>query len=125
MYGIAPKLPISFEGGEGFHNTKTIAENTQQNLKNILLTSPGERVMDPGFGVGLRNYLFENQSNVLLGRLESAITDQVATYMPFVSIEHLVLDDSKSNLLQVTLRYSIAGVASDEVLFLSLKSNSL
>ena len=125
MYGIAPKLPISFEGGEGFQNTLTIAENTQQNLKNILLTSPGERVMDPDFGVGLRNYLFENQSNSLLGRLESAITDQVATYMPFVSIKHLVLDDSKSNLLQISLRYSIAGVASDEVLFLSLKSNSL
>ena len=125
MYGIAPKLPIAFEGGEGFHNTKTIAENTQQNLKNILLTSPGERVMDPDFGVGLRNYLFENQTNALMGRLESAITDQVATYMPFVTINNLVLDDSEPNFLQISLRYSIAGVASDEVLFLSLKSNSL
>ena len=125
MYGIAPKLPISLHVGEGLQNTLTIAENTQQNLKNILLTSPGERVMDPEFGVGLRNYLFENQSNALLGRLESAITDQVATYMPFVSIKHLTLDDSKSNLLQISLRYSIAGVSSDDILFLSLKSNSL
>mgnify|MGYP003354002300 CR=1 FL=1 len=32
----------------------------KQNFKILLLTNPGERVHFPKFGVGLRNYLFEN-----------------------------------------------------------------
>lgn len=121
MYGIAPRLPISIDDMGNLQNTLTLKENVQQNLKNLILTSPGERIMDPSFGVGLRNYLFENQSQATTAKLESAIMGQVDTYMPFVEIEQLVLDDSKSNILQIHLRYSVPGVAQDETLFISLK----
>tara|TARA_B100001094_G_scaffold246983_1_gene243725 strand:+ start:73 stop:450 length:378 start_codon:yes stop_codon:yes gene_type:complete len=124
MYGIAPKLPIGVEPEGNLQNTKTLAENTQQNLKNIILTAPGERVMDPEFGVGLRNYLFENHTRALESQLEQSIRHQVAKYMPFVNIKELLLDSAESNTLQIHLRYSIAGVSSDELLFVSLQTNS-
>ena len=34
---------------------KTVKDNVKQNLKMLLFTAPGERVMLPDYGVGLKN----------------------------------------------------------------------
>lgn len=122
MYGIAPKLPIKFTKQGTPLNTLNIKENTQQNLKNLILTSPGERVMDSNFGVGLRRYLFENNTPVARQKLESRIIDQVSTYMPFVEIISLDVMHSNENpnLMDIKLRYAISNISSDELLSLSL-----
>ena len=47
-YGYSPVIPLQRNAEDGFYVlTKTIAQNIQQNFKNLLLTSPGERVMIP------------------------------------------------------------------------------
>ena len=123
MYGIAPKLPLNISKTEGFQATKDIRENTRQNLKHLILTAPGERIMDPDFGVGLRNYLFDQGSSTTLARLESAILDQVDTYMPFVQIVNLevsMTEPENENLMQILLVFSIAGISTDEILSLSI-----
>lgn len=122
MSNIGPKLPIIVTRNDTPENTKNIKENTQQNLKNLILTSPGERVMDIEFGVGLRNFLFENNTPTTKARLESRIYDQVNTYMPFVEITDLQISyyDSEPNLLDIKLRYDIKNIASEEILSLSL-----
>ena len=40
-------------------NENNIKELAVFNLKNIILTTPGERIMQPSFGVGIKRYLFE------------------------------------------------------------------
>ena len=103
--------------------TKTLRENTQQNLKNLILTAPGEKVMDPDFGVGLRNYLFEQGSSATLAKLEGAILEQTEAYMPFIQVENVevsMTDVTNDGLLQVKITYSISGIATDEILSLSI-----
>ena len=56
--GLSPKLPLTKDPQDGYALNKEYVELVQQNLKMILLTAPGERIMEPEFGVGLRNYLF-------------------------------------------------------------------
>ena len=120
MYGIGPKLPVSILKTTGFQTTQTIQENTQQNIKNILLTSPGERVMDPDFGVGVRNYLFENFSEK--AQLISRIQNQIRKYMPFVDIKHLDVTPSPSDhLLDIHLEYTVSNILSEETLSLSIE----
>lgn len=125
MSGIAPKLPISVSKKGTPESTLTLEENTRQNLKNLLLTSPGERVMNPDFGVGLRNFLFENNLPVTRARLESRILEQVEKYMPFVEITDLqIISPSENpNLIDIKLRYRIQNISSDELLSLSLQPN--
>tara|TARA_R110001583_G_scaffold15383_11_gene63395 strand:+ start:403 stop:789 length:387 start_codon:yes stop_codon:yes gene_type:complete len=122
MYGIAPKLPIKFTKESTPMNTQTIVENTKQNLKNLLLTSPGERIMDVNFGVGLRRFLFENNIPTVRTRLESRIYEQVDRYMSFVRITELEIVHSgdNPNLIDIKMRYDIKNIASDEILSLSL-----
>ena len=122
MYGLAPKLPITVTKEGAPQNTLTIEENTQQNLKNLLLTSPGERIMDVEFGVGIRRFLFENNTPTARSRIESRIYEQVSKYMPFVEINLLQIgyDEQRPHLIDIKLRYDIANIASDEILSLSL-----
>tara|TARA_R110002074_G_scaffold128298_4_gene268672 strand:+ start:528 stop:875 length:348 start_codon:yes stop_codon:yes gene_type:complete len=66
-------------------------EEIKQNFKNLILTSPGERVMNPDFGVGIRNYLFENRTDAK-SRIEQRLRTQVERYMPFISLQNIIFD---------------------------------
>jgi len=67
----------------------------KQNLKMLLLTRKGEYVMDFNFGVGLQQYLFENSNTIDFSSIESEIRKQVATYMPYTTIESLSVSEGE------------------------------
>ena len=90
MAGLSPKLPLSRNTADGFTLNKTYQETIRQNFKNLLLTAPGERVMDPNFGVGIRNYLFENQDDSVYEQIEERTRKQVSVYMPFLTIGEIL-----------------------------------
>ncbi len=89
MSGISPKLPLYTDPVDGIALNKTLKQMTRQNLKMIILTSPGERIMHPKFGVGLRRYLFMNNTQRTLSDINRKIEQQVRTYLPSVSIRSI------------------------------------
>ena len=86
MSGISPKLPLYIDPVDGIALNKTLKQMTRQNLKMIILTSPGERIMHPKFGVGLRRYLFMNNTQSTLSDISRKIEEQVRIYLPSVNI---------------------------------------
>ena len=115
-YGYSAVLPLQRSTEDGFYAlTKTLAANTKQNLMNLLLTGPGERVMLPNFGVGLRRMLFMQASEAFEAEITARIENQIETYMPFVSITQLnyfkfntTVDMSeKEHQFDVQLYYSV------------------
>tara|TARA_B100000035_G_scaffold312534_1_gene324222 strand:+ start:2773 stop:3168 length:396 start_codon:yes stop_codon:yes gene_type:complete len=111
MAGIGPKLPLQFDNTDGYRLTKTINEQVRQNLKSLVLTAPGERVMDPNFGVGIRNYLFLQVSEGVVGKIRSEIKRQVKRYMPFLQIIDVEINSpdgtqfTDDNMLGVNIKY--------------------
>ena len=102
---ISPKLPLSISEQDGaYKSVETYPELINQNLRVLILTSPGEKVMDPEYGVGLRRYLFENQ--FIGDEINSRIATQIERYLPYIDIISLVsfVDD---NLLTIKLQYDI------------------
>jgi len=88
MFGISARLPLRQDSRDGgYALTKTYKENIAQNMKNLLLTIPGERIMDPNFGVGLKEYLFELNVPSTHQQISQDIHAQVKIYLPFVSVE--------------------------------------
>ena len=80
MNGIGPKLPLQRDDIDGAYTLIDVyAEEIKQNFKNLLLTSPGERMMNPDFGVGLRNFLFEPEPRVS-GMIRQRIAGQVTKF---------------------------------------------
>jgi phage baseplate assembly protein W len=87
--GISPKLPLYIDPIDGIALNKTLKQMTRQNLKMIILTSPGERIMYPKFGVGIRRYLFMNNTQRTLSDISRKIEQQVRTYLPSVTIRSI------------------------------------
>lgn len=127
--GLSPKLPLSLDPSDGYTLNKTYKEMVKQNMKMVILTAPGERMMDPTFGVGLRNYLFEQNNQITYGEIESKIRSQVAKYLSFVEILDISFNgqDANSsvvrNVLYINLTYRIVPLDSVDALELSVGSN--
>ena len=113
MSNYSPKLPLQLDGSNGYENNQTIVAVIEQNLKMILLTSPGERVMDPNFGVGMKRFLFEQSNASTYSVIRARIKRQVKQYMGFLEIHDVLFsteennDNISTNELLVTLRFSI------------------
>lgn len=127
MSNYSPALPLTLNPRDGaFENLQDLISVTTQNLKMILLTVPGERVMDPTFGVGIRNYLFEQSDITIHSRIRSAISQQVKKYLPFVTIEEVLFineaNDSmiQSNKLSITIRFFIRPLGANEQLTINV-----
>ncbi len=75
----------------------------------LVLTSPGERMMDINFGVGLRNYLFEQDETSLYSEINTAIREQVATYLPYIEIQSIdfTVPENNRDLFPNTLKVKI------------------
>ena len=54
MAGLGPRLPLARDSGDGFGLLKSFERMVRQNLKMLILNVPGERVMEPLYGVGLK-----------------------------------------------------------------------
>jgi len=113
---IDGKLERSTE--DGFALVKSLKLNIRQNLKMLLLTSPGERVMAPRFGVGMRRYLFEMQSDEVFAAIDSKIREQVSIYLPYIKIQQVQFDKSNidKNQIKLKLTYSVPRVSLNDVL---------
>ena len=80
-------LPLRRDPTSGFGELSTLKAAVHQDLLILLLTAPGERVMDPLFGVGLKRYLFQPLTRSTLASIEARIKEQVFRYLSFITIE--------------------------------------
>jgi len=125
-YGISVQLPLSLDTNDGAYTlNKTIKESIKQNFKNLILTAPGERIMDPAFGVGIRRFLFENSDDFTSDEIKSRIGEQVSIYLPFISIISIQianaqnaspLSDLGRNEIVVSIVYHIKEISSSDTL---------
>lgn len=123
MSGLTPKLPLSFGDEPNYQNIATINELVQQNLKNLCLTVPGERLMDSNFGVGMKTFLFEQNLSVTHANIAAKIDEQVGIYMPFVEIDNIrvVPDDVNESLVHVQVEYFIVPTSEQDILNLTVR----
>lgn len=106
--GYSAVIPLQKDNVDGFYSlTKTLAQNIKQNFKNLVLTSPGERVMLTDFGVGIRNFLFENNTTILQNDITVRISEQASTYMPFLRIENIEFVEENEIMIGVRIFYSV------------------
>ena len=73
-----------------FESTEDELIAIQQNLRSLLVTNWGERVMHYNFGCNLREFLFEQiRDGSLKELIADRIMNQVTTWMPFVTLDEL------------------------------------
>jgi phage baseplate assembly protein W len=131
--GLSPKLPLSIDQIDGYALTKNFKEVARQNLKMVVLTNPGERIMLPNFGVGIKRYLFQNADTFVFEEIEEKIRQQVRTYLPYITIDNInflsesndfvqaeIEPSSLSNYLHIQIRYRIPSIFISDTLSLQI-----
>jgi len=106
-YNIKHPLVLSeIDGAYGL--IKDPIDAIKQNLRFLVLTAPGERLRVPEFGVGIRNYLFENFTPSTNNAIESRIRQQAATYMPYITITSITFKNTEidNSVLGVQINYT-------------------
>ena len=128
MAGLSVKLPLSTSDEDGHYAlNKTFLDVTKQNFKNLILTNPGEKIMDPAFGVGAGSLLFEQNIPEVRERLGSVIHKQAETYIPHIIIEELSFVGPETNIdmspnsIRLTIRYRVMPFNQSDLLDINIE----
>ena len=119
MSFLTPKLPLTRNKTTGYKLIDDYVVLVKQNFKNLLLTVPGERIMFPNFGVGIKEYLFDQSSSVNFDEVERKIRNQVNTWAPYIKLENIQFDFLE-NQMNITIKYSVPSAQIFDVLNLNL-----
>ena len=98
--GILTPLRLSQDDRSSlFEQSFDLVDQIRDNFRNMLLTSPGERLGRFDFGAGLRNLTFElvSQNDDYEAIIMAQIKESVDTYMPYINLrtmtsDHFIID---------------------------------
>lgn len=127
--GLTPRLPLIKGNSFDYELISSYQELVRQNLKNILLTNPGERIMDVNFGVGLNSFLFEQDNQILYSKITGKISEQVSKYLPYVKINDVVFNSNfnnpnlDKNFLSVKVLYRVIPLNSNASIEITLPTD--
>lgn len=116
-----PRLPLDIGNQYAHYDLiDKVKDLAKQNLKNIILTSPGERVYNIDFGVGARRVLFEQKSTAEY-YLKSKIKEQVAKYAPYIIIQDMIfMPDEEYNSANLKIKFAITAQSIEDILEVSI-----
>jgi len=116
-YAIGITLPIQI-GNTAFNQSFKTVDQVRSNIKNLLLTKKYERLMQPEFGSGLQELLFEINDEEFADKLENTIIDTMAIWLPYVTVENIDINQSNelknSNSVEVSISFRVGDTANLE-----------
>ena len=107
---IGLKLPLTQGGSSTFAQTKTIFEQAKYNIRNLLLTIPGERLGQPEFGSGLHEFVFEQMDVDFEDAIEASISNAIKTWLPYINIKNINFEYSKilENQININIDFGLS-----------------
>ncbi len=87
-----------------------------QSLRTLLFTEPGERIGRPGYGCGLRRFLFAPNTVGTRALIQQTITEAIAAHEPRVELDDVLVraDPRDSYTLRIDVRYRLVGELTPE-----------
>jgi phage baseplate assembly protein W len=88
----------------------TTLSQAKDNLRNLILTKKGERLMQPEFGCDIWKILFEPMDNIETS-IENSILSAVSIWLPYLSINEIIFDyndnDIDNNRIALDIKFSL------------------
>ena len=91
----------------GIKNETAIARS----VKNLVLTSRGEKFFNSNFGTGVSKLLFENLDEMTASIIRDEISSILSTYEPRIEVTDIVVKPNyDENEFATTIQYKIVGI---------------
>ena len=117
---VGVDLPFSAPGV--FKPNYTTKEAIKNNLINFFLTNPGERPLNPSFGAGLRDFIFEQIVDDNLDFLKEEIQSGLNSFFPNINVINLdILKNEDTNEISVSMDYNIQNTGINDSLNLDFE----
>jgi phage baseplate assembly protein W len=106
---LAVGVNLPFSGPSVFTSNYLTSQAIKNNLINFFLTNPGEILLNPTFGGGLRAFIFSQINENSFDGLKENVELKLETYFPNIIINTLnILRKDDENTVIIQLNYSIA-----------------
>ena len=93
-----------------FSTNFTTLQQAKNNLKSLILTKKGERLMQPDFGCDVWKVLFEPIDNIEIS-IENSIINAVSIWLPYLNINEIIFDydenDIDTNKVSLDIKFSL------------------
>lgn len=107
--GTGWAFPPTFDTRSRAAGLVSAAQDVRESLRILMLTHPGERVMHPTYGCGLRRMVFEQITSSLMTEMRSMIQQAVALFEARIELEAVQFDTSgmHEGVLRIRLDYRL------------------
>lgn len=108
-------VALPFAGKAVFNSTYETKEAIKANLINFILTGKGERYMNPTFGSGIRNLIFENINRGTTDQIELILDEALKVYFPNLKVLNMSIERVEdNNLISFSMDYLIKGMSTED-----------
>jgi phage baseplate assembly protein W len=104
---------LNFQDQGVFNPTFTTFQQLKANMINFILTEPGERVMQPDFGLGLNRFVFNNIDDKNIEEINYFIKERVKQYFPNIEVNNISFKDTNSSLNQISINITFRELSSN------------
>ena len=106
-------LSASFQNNPMSNDLISLKNETAiaRSVRNLILTTQGERPFQPVLGSNVNNLLFDNMDKLTAASLKTEIETTIENYEPRVEINDIIVDPNyDNNEFNVTVSYYIVGI---------------
>jgi len=105
-------FPPQFERNNGVLELQMVSleVDIKESLAILLATAPGERVMQPTFGCGLKSMVFENLDESVITELKDLVERAILFFETRISLDKIYVDtaDVYEGLIKIHIHYTIS-----------------
>jgi phage baseplate assembly protein W len=114
-------IDIPFNGNAVFKSNFQTKNAIKNNLINFFLTNPGDRFLNPTFGGGLRNFVFQQLDSNNTDFLKEDISNKIKTFFPNINIVSInIFQNNDFNSLVIDLNYQISNTNLNDTITFNL-----
>jgi phage baseplate assembly protein W len=110
--GVGWSFPVAADPVSGDVLLAVYEEDVRQAVVLILETNPGERVMRPDFGAGLRALVFEPLNTTTMALVKHRVEQALITWEPRIDVREVSVtaDGTTRNRLNIQISYRVRAV---------------
>ena len=112
-------LPLG--GSPMFKSSYTTEQQAISNLKNLLLTTKGERPFQPLFGSDIYSLLFENIQSELDSLLEESLTNDISFWLPYILLNGVEVNSEPDfNKVSIKINFRVTSQGANQTIILEV-----
>lgn len=116
---VGVMLPLG--GSPMFKLSYTTEQQAISNLKNLLLTTKGERPFQPLFGADIYSLLFENIQSDLDSALEDSLSEDITFWLPYILLNGIEVNSEPDfNKVSIKINFRVTSQGANQTIVLEV-----